>query len=185
MCWLSGYGWGKLGEVKLPYNPVISTLSDTWRRENRTNTQRPLGKIRCDGSSFKDYFAQINANWHSPGHAGLTVPRYFACSGVVHSQCPEGKWTQLAGQHLGKQSGTGTWSFCHQSPPSSVTEIYQTDECQNNLYSFFIQLFLFFLFYRLKSVLTSGKWQFTIWLFSVFTKTQEGRKHFTSLHTSN
>ena len=63
MSWLSGYGWGKSGEVKLPYNPVISTLSETCRRENRTNTQQhPLGKIRCDGSSFKDYLAEINAN---------------------------------------------------------------------------------------------------------------------------
>ena len=62
MSWLSGYVWGKLGEGKLPYNPVISTLSEACMRENRTNTQPPLGKIRCDGNGFKDNFPQINAN---------------------------------------------------------------------------------------------------------------------------
>lgn len=40
----SGYGWGKLGEVKLPYRPVISTLRERWGRENRTNRQHQLGK---------------------------------------------------------------------------------------------------------------------------------------------
>lgn len=137
MCWLSGYGWGKLGEVKLPYNPVISTLSETRRRENRTNAQQPLGKIRCDGSSFRDYFAHKNANWNSPGHADFVGPRYFALDQFSLGDLRVNEPSSMAVWHLSKQSETGTWSVCHHSPPPWVTEIFKTNKCRNNLYSFF------------------------------------------------
>lgn len=158
---LSGYGWGKLGEVKLPYNPVISTLSERRRRDNRTNTQHPLGKIRCDGSCFKDYSAEINANGHSPGHVGVTVPRYFACFGTVHCDWSEGKWTRPADWPTFRQT---KWdrrmislsSACPLPPPSqksirliNVRLIYiHSNSVGPN----------FCLLYHLKSAFTSEKW---------------------------
>lgn len=38
----SGYGCGKLGEVKLPYGPVSSTLREAKIREDSSKTPRQL-----------------------------------------------------------------------------------------------------------------------------------------------
>lgn len=40
--WLSGYGCGKLGEVKLPYGPVSSRLRQARVREDSTKTPHQL-----------------------------------------------------------------------------------------------------------------------------------------------
>lgn len=93
-CWLSGYGWGKLGEVKLPYNPVNSTLRETWRKENTTNTQHPLADMRR-GDSVKGHVAQINKETSLINESYLLIPRFPVLDSwtgnCYYPQCSEGK----------------------------------------------------------------------------------------------
>lgn len=94
---------------------------------------------------------------------------------MVCSYSSEGKWTRLS-RLANIWANKRRPAHDQFSPPSSVTEIYETDECQDHLYSSFL------LFYHLKSVFTSGKLEFR-WSWHQldslkiihFDKTQKGR----------
>lgn len=69
---------GEVGGGEAAIQPCHFDTQRDAEQGGQDKSMAPTGiKIRFDGCSFDYYFAQINAQWYSPGHAGSTVLRYF------------------------------------------------------------------------------------------------------------